>query len=74
MARAQGHGRKIFEFDARPGGSYRMAFVYEKAAAGRGRSTEDAGIFTAGSSKSSPRKGLSKPSSLKALTRPLWGQ
>ena len=42
----KGMTAKVFEFDARPGGGYRMAFVYEKPEAGRGKSTEDADIFT----------------------------
>lgn len=42
----KGMTAKIHQFDARPGGGYRMAFVYEKADAARGKSTEDADIFT----------------------------
>jgi len=36
---------KIFAFDPRPGGSYRMAFVYPAGARGHGKSTDDADIF-----------------------------
>ncbi|MBZ9648124.1 SRPBCC family protein [Sphingobium sp. 3R8] len=42
----KGMTAKVFEFDARPGGGYRMTFVYEKAEAGHGKSTEDADVFT----------------------------
>lgn len=36
---------KIFRFDPRPGGGYRMAFIYEGSGAGAGKTTADADIF-----------------------------
>jgi len=40
-----GMSARIFRFDPRPGGSYRMAFIYEDSAAGAGKTTADADIF-----------------------------
>jgi len=36
---------KIFRFDPRPGGGYRMAFVYDGAEVSQGKSSANADIF-----------------------------
>lgn len=41
----KGMTAKILEFDPRPGGIYKMAFIYSETDHGRGKSTADADIF-----------------------------
>jgi uncharacterized protein YndB with AHSA1/START domain len=41
----KGMTAKIFHFDPRPGGGYRMAFIYDDPEANRGKSTVNADIF-----------------------------
>lgn len=41
----KGMAAKIFHFDPRPGGGYRMAFIYDDAEDGEGKSSADADIF-----------------------------
>ncbi|QJR02892.1 ATPase [Sphingobium yanoikuyae] len=41
----KGMSAKIFHFDPRTGGGYRMAFIYDDAETGKGKSTADADIF-----------------------------
>ena len=44
MATATRHGAEIYEFDARAGGGYRMAFVYEDASV-PGKTSANADVF-----------------------------
>lgn len=41
----KGMTAKIFHFDPRPGGGYRMAFIYDDTEAAEGKSGADADIF-----------------------------
>lgn len=41
----KGMTAKIFRFDPRVGGGYRMAFIYDDASAGRGKTADHADIF-----------------------------
>jgi uncharacterized protein YndB with AHSA1/START domain len=41
----KGMTAKIYRFDPRVGGGYRMAFIYDDASAGHGKTAENADIF-----------------------------
>lgn len=41
----KGMTAKVFAFDPRPGGSYRMAFIYPESEHGRGKTSADADVF-----------------------------